>query len=65
MKKYFILFISIAFAILLNACSIGQKCDICGEKTATKTYENMLGMKMHVCGDCYKDAKQLSDELSQ
>lgn len=40
-------------AYVCKECS--KMCMICGDNKATKHYENLLGMILFVCDDCYDD----------
>lgn len=62
MKKFFLVTIAVLAMSFLSACvPSGHMCDICSQRKATHEYENMLGGKNYVCGNCYKEVKELSE----
>ena len=60
-----ILAILLIVLVLLSLCACGKfTCDLCGqEKTVRKHNEKILGQKVVICSDCYKELKELAKEI--
>lgn len=53
----------LACLLLLSLCACGKPfvCDFCGQEKEGKQHkEEMLGVEMILCDDCYKDFKTLA-----
>lgn len=55
----------LAALMILSLAGCGKfTCDLCGkEKSGKKHTETVLGQKVTICNDCYKDLEDLAGSL--
>ncbi len=60
MKRVITLLLALCMMFALAACGAKAKCDVCGETKNCETIE-VLGEKIHICGDCKDSINDLVD----
>lgn len=62
-KKISLVLITLVATLSLTACG-KFTCDLCGEEKSGKSYSyELLGSKLTICNDCYKEIKDLYSDL--